>query len=273
MTEPQYASVELSKLREPTDAHRLEIDPDELHRLADSMAANGLHQAAAARGPLPDGTFEIIWGHRRLLAARLLRWDTLHCRLYPADTDPEWARLDENNIRADLSPLEEARQVARVKKQCHSDAATARYFRRSLTWVTARLDLIEAPEDIQLAVHTGKLSLGVARCLATIDHEPYRLNLIEEAHRNGATAHTAEIWKQHWLSDGPRIRANFTTVEEIVSRREAWVYYVPCGTCAEPTDFTKTTALRMCHECNDAVLQLIERATAEAAAAPPQPPH
>lgn len=264
MAAPQYAELELSKLREPADAHRLEIDPDELHRLADSMAANGLHQAAAARGPLDDGTWEIIWGHRRLLAARLLRWPTLHCRLYPADTDPEWARLDENNIRADLSPLEEARQVARVRKQCGSDSATARYFRRSQTWVTARLELLGAPEDIQLAVHTGALTLGVARCLATIDHEPYRLNLIEEARRTGATAQTAELWKQHWLSDGPRLRANFDTVEQIVANRENWTYYVPCGTCNEPTDFNKTTSLRMCAECARAVLQLIDKAAEEA---------
>lgn len=266
MTEPRYADLELEYLREPTTAHRLEIDPDDLHRLADSMAANGLHQAAAARGPLADGTFEIVWGHRRLLAARLLRWPTLHCRLYPADSDPEWARLDENNIRADLSPLEEARQVLRVRKQSGSDSATARYFRRSAAWITARLELLEAPEDIQLAVHTGKLGLAVARCLATIDHDPYRKNLTEEAIRTGATAHTAEIWKQHWLSDGPRLRANFTTVEDIMARREAWKYYVPCGTCGDDVDFTKTTSLRMCPDCNAAVLQLIDQAANLAAA-------
>lgn len=267
-TKPRYEDVPMELLHEPDDAHRMEIDPEELHRLADSMAANGLHQAAAARGPRPDGSFEIIWGHRRLLAARLLRWPTLHCRIYPVETDPEWARLDENNVRADLSPLEEARQVRKVMDKCGSAAGTARYFRRSAAWVTARVELLAAPEDIQHAVHTGALSISVARCLATIDHEPYRRNLTEEAIRNGASASTAEIWKQHWLSEGPRLKANFETVETIMAKREAWRYYVPCGTCDEPTDFQQTTALRMCAECARAVLQLIDRAAAEAASHP-----
>jgi endogenous inhibitor of DNA gyrase (YacG/DUF329 family) len=53
-----------------------------------------------------------------------------------------------------------------------------------------------------------------------------------------------------------------------MARREAWKYYVPCGTCGEDVDFTQTTSLRMCAECARAVLQLIDKAAAEAAALP-----
>lgn len=270
MPEPEYANVPLERLREPTNAHRLELDPDELARLADSMAANGLHQAAAARGPQADGSYEIIWGHRRFLAARLLRWPTLHCRLYPSDCDPEWARLDENNIRTDLTPLEEARQVRTVRDKCGSDSATARYFRRSSAWVTARLELLSYPEDLQAAVHTGTLSLGVARELAVVDDDAYRLNLIGEAQRVGATQAVAAIWHQHWLTEGPRLKANHAVVEEIMARREEWKYYVPCGTCGEDTEFTKAKNLRMCPECESAVLQLIDQAARQAATGAPR---
>lgn len=269
MNEPRYADLRLDQLREPENAHRLEIDPDDLNRLADSMAANGLHQAAAARGPLADGTWEIIWGHRRLLAARLLRWPSLHCRLYPADTDPEWARLDENNIRADLSPLEEARQVRMVRDKCGTDSGTARYFRRSISWVTSRLELLAAPEDIQGAVHTGQLPLGVALCLASVDDDAYRKNLTAEAQRTGATRATAEIWRQHWISEGPRLVANHATVEEIAARATQWVHYVKCDTCGEEVNFQRTKALRMCQSCNDAVLELIDQAASAATTADP----
>jgi len=264
MDAPQYADIPLEKLREPTHAHRLAIDPDELHRLADSMAANGLHQAAAARGPLDDGTFEIVWGHRRFLAARLLRWPNLHCRLYPRECDPEWARLDENNVRTDLSPLEEARQVSLVRTRCGTDSGTARYFRRSIAWVTARLELLDAPEDLQAAVHAGELALGVALRLAAIDDDAYRHNLIAEAQRTGATVPVVEIWKQHWLTEGPRLKANAAVVEQIMGDREQWKYYVPCGTCHQDTDFTITKSLRMCPDCCRVVLALIDQAAAEA---------
>lgn len=267
MSTPEYRELPLHQLREPNDPHRVSMDPDELNRLADSMASNGLHQAAAARGPLPDGSWEIIWGHRRLCAARLLRWPTLHCRIYPPETDPFIARLDENNVRADLSPLEEAHAVRTAFESCKTVSGTARYFRRSPGWVESRLELLTYPQDLQDAVHEGRLALAVAARLAAIDHEAYRLNLIAEAERTGATVATVEIWKQHWLTEGPRLAANFTTVEEIAARRSDFIYYVQCDTCGEPAPFTKTAALRMCSECHAAVLQLIDKAAAEATAA------
>lgn len=265
MNEPRYAELPLAQLSEPSEPHRESMDPDELHRLADSMAANGLHQAAAARGPLADGTWEIIWGHRRLIAARILRWPTLHCRIYPADTDPLRARLDENNIRADLSPLEEARQVHNVFEAEKSLSATARYFRRSTTWVDQRLELLTYPKDLQDAVHSGRIGIGVAARLVAIDDDACRLNYTQEAERTGATIATVEVWKQHWISDGARLRANFHTVEEIAARREKYIHFVACDTCREPVDFTLTKALRMCIECEAAVLDLIDKAAAEAA--------
>lgn len=269
MEKPQYADLPLDQLREPDGAHRIDIDPDELHRLADSMARNGLHQAVAARGPCDDGSWEIIWGHRRLLAARLLRWPTLHTRCYPKETDPTWARLDENNVRTDLTPLEEARQVAIVRERSGSDSATARYFQRSQTWVAARLELLRAPDDIQARVHTGELALGVALRLASIDDDAYRHNLTEEAIRTGATVSTAEIWKQHWLSEGPRLKANHAIVDGIMADRENWKYYVQCGTCGDDVDFTKTRQLRMCPECARVVLAMIDQAAAQAAGQQP----
>lgn len=266
MHPPEYREIPLRQLREPSDPHRQEMDPDELHRLADSMASNGLHQAAAARGPLPDGTWEIIWGHRRLRAAQLLGWETLHCRIYPEETNPTLARLDENNIRADLTPFEEARQCRSVYDSCKSLSGTARYFRRSQTWVQQRLELLDFPKDLQEAVHNGRVGLGVASRLASIDHEAYRRNLTQEAERTGATIATVEIWKQHWVVDGARQAANYDTVEEIAARREQYIHYVPCDTCKEPVNFTTTRALRMCPDCDAAVLALIDEATRRAQA-------
>ena len=200
-----------------------------------------------------------------MTAARILNWPTLHCRIYPPDTNPLIARLDENNIRADLSPLEEAHQVHNVFESTKSLSSTARYFRRSTTWVDQRLELLTFPKDLQDAVHNGRVGLGVAARLAAIDDEACRLNYTQEAERNGATIATVEIWKQHWISDGARLRQNFHTVEEIAARREKYIHYVACDTCNDPVDFTLTKALRMCPDCEATVLSLIDKAAADAA--------
>ena len=72
---------------EPPHRLRGEIDPERLGALADSIAAEGLHQAVGVCGPRADGRYVVGFGHRRLLAHRLLGRPTVRARVYPEGTD------------------------------------------------------------------------------------------------------------------------------------------------------------------------------------------
>lgn len=232
------------------------MDAQKLGELADSIAAEGLHQPIGVRGPLPDSSYEIIFGHRRFLAHQLLHATTIAARIYPPDYDPLLAAISENLQREDMTPLEEARAVDRFVQRGEPDAAIARLFRRSVSWVRARRDLLAMPADIQAAVQDGGLSLAVAGELADIDHDAYRKSLTAEAHRTGATALTAAHWRQHYLTDRERIIGNSLIVEEILSRREAWKIVIPCDLCDHDQDYQDTRTIRVCVACRNELAQV-----------------
>jgi ParB family chromosome partitioning protein len=263
-----YQPIPVKLIREPSHRLRESIAPEALGELADSMAAEGLHQPIGVRGPLADGTYEVIFGHRRLLAAQLLEWATVPARLFDAGYDPLLAAVSENLQREQLTPVEEARAIQRFVERHEPDAAIARFFRRSLGWVKARRELLAMPADIQDAVQAGELRLGVAAALADIDHEAYRKSLIAEAARTGATAPMAELWRQHYLTDRQRIIGNGLVVEDILSRREAWKIMITCELCQQDRDYQDTRSVRVCSDCYGQLQAAMHDAADETRAGP-----
>jgi len=255
MIDPSAQNVALRDIDEPEHRLRSSIDPEQLGTLTDDIAANGLIQPIAIRGPSPAGRYEIIAGHRRFLAHELLNRETIAARVYPWTTNPLILSVSENLQRADLNPLEEADVVRRLVEAGQSLAAVSRLLRRSGSWVHQRIKLLEAPPDIRDAVERGAISLGVAQALVDVDHAPYRQELIAEAERVGAKVATASVWVQHYLADRERIVANLHTIQEIAERRESWKYYVPCDGCGADHEYTETRSLRLCHPCIDAMAQ------------------
>jgi ParB family transcriptional regulator, chromosome partitioning protein len=241
--------LDLALIDEPERPLRDAIDPGPLSELADSMAAEGLHQPIGVRGPDPDGRYRVVWGHRRLLAARLLQWPDIEAKVFPPGFADALARVSENLQRTDLTPVEEAHAVEQMLALGHSRASVARLFRRSASWVDARLGLLQLPEALRAAVHEGRLTLGVAYALAEVDHEDYRAELVAEAERTGATAATASIWVAHYKSDRTRFIANRATVQEMTEARSKFIVYYPCDVCHTDTDYTDTRALRLCADC------------------------
>jgi len=228
------------------------------------MAAEGLHQPVGLRGPAADATYEIIFGHRRLLAAQLLRWSSIPARVYALAYDPLLAAVSENLQRENLTPVEEAKAIARFVDRGEPDAAIARLFRRTAGWVKARRELLAMPSDVQDAVQAGTLKLGVTAALADVDHEAYRRSLIAEAGRTGATTATAELWRQHFLADRQRIIGNDLVIEDILSRREAWKIMVPCELCGADKEYPETRSVRVCQECFAQLGAAVAEAEAEA---------
>jgi ParB/RepB/Spo0J family partition protein len=258
------AMVRLSQISEPSHRLRATIDIERLGELADSMGAEGLHQPIGVRGPGPDHRYEIVWGHRRFLAAKLLRWPEIEAKTFPADYDPLLAASSENLQREDLSPMDEAHLVHRWIERGEPESAIARLSRRSVAWVQARRELLTLAPDLQDAVHARELPMAVARVLGDIDHVDYRKELIEEAKRSGASVRVVDVWRAHYLADRERIVSNHLVVAEIAARREAWKIMVPCDLCGEDQEYTSTRSVRACQPCLDELARVMDRAGREA---------
>ncbi len=237
------------------------MDPDALGALADSIAAEGLHQPIGVRGPMADGSYEIGFGHRRYCAHQLLQREAIDCKVYPAETDVDLMRVTENGQREQLTPIEEALECGRFMKRVGSTAAVARMFRRSDAWVRSRLALLDLPDDIQRAVHLGDVAVNVATALARVDHEAYRASLIDEATRSGASVNVVNVWVAHYEADKGRIIQNHLTVQEITERRAAYIVYFPCDGCHTEVPYLDTRSLRFCTRCAGELLAVMQAET------------
>ena len=83
--------------------------------LAISMRAVGLINPISARDR-GDGRFEVVAGHHRHKAAGVLGWQTIPCVVVTmTDLQAELAEIDENLVRSNPTPAEEAHAVARRK--------------------------------------------------------------------------------------------------------------------------------------------------------------
>src|SRR6478672_12882040 len=93
------------------------LRPDAVNELMASMKINGLLQPIVLR-PAETTGYWLVAGLHRLEAARKLKWESIAATIFEGmDADQaELAEIDENLIRADLSPIERALHVARRKE-------------------------------------------------------------------------------------------------------------------------------------------------------------
>lgn len=246
---PSYVGVPTFSVREPSQRLRSGIEPEALGRLADSIATEGLHQPIGVSGPGADGLYDIVWGHRRLLAVRLLGWPTIPARVFPAGYDPLLASVSENIQRENLTPVEEALAIQRFLERGESLAGVTRLFRRSRAWVTGRIELLELGEDLRAAVHEGRLTMAAALALRVVDHDGYRAELVAEVERGGAPVTLINSWTAHYLADRERYIRNRSTVEAILQDREQYVVYFHCEGCDSDVPYAESQSFRLCHKC------------------------
>ena len=98
--------------------HRLRaLREDTANALAQSMANQGQLQPIVVR-PRKDGGHWLVAGLHRLAAAKKLKWAEINCTIFDgmAADEAELAEIDENLIRAELSPAERALHIGKRKE-------------------------------------------------------------------------------------------------------------------------------------------------------------
>jgi ParB family chromosome partitioning protein len=141
-----------------------------LDELAASIKAQGLIQPVVVRA-IGKNHYELIAGERRWRAAQRAQMSEIPALVkdVPEVAVPAMA-LIENIQRQDLTPLEEADALKRLIgdfELTHQQAADA--VGRSRAAVSNLLRLTEMPEPIKKLLDEGKLEMGHARCLLTLD--------------------------------------------------------------------------------------------------------
>jgi len=112
---PKIHSIALSSISVSSRLRALR--PDKVDEFAQSMGGRGLIHPITVRR-LEDGGYRLIAGHHRLEAARKLGWESIPAIILKGldAVDAELVEIDENLIRADLTPAEQAAHHARRKE-------------------------------------------------------------------------------------------------------------------------------------------------------------
>jgi ParB family chromosome partitioning protein len=165
-TQEPFRQLRLDQIVPNPKQPRREFSESELQELQLSLQTSGLLQPIAVR-PRGDGRFELIAGERRFRAASRLGWTTIPAVIRDVSDEQLLSlALVENLQREDLNPIEEAqgyRQLINEFGLAHQQVAQAVGKDRST--VTNALRLLSLPDDVQLLVRDGSLTLGHARAL------------------------------------------------------------------------------------------------------------
>lgn len=176
--------IELSKIETNPWQPRSEFDEDALNDLADSIKVQGIIQPITVRA-LNENQFQLISGERRFQASKRAGLKAVPAYIRVADDQQmlEMA-LIENIQRENLNAIEIALSYQRLLSECKlkQEELGGRVGKNRST-VTNYLRLLKLPPDIQIALRDGKLSMGHARALISIEDVSLQLDIFNQAIR------------------------------------------------------------------------------------------
>jgi ParB family chromosome partitioning protein len=164
-------------------------DLGDLEELAASIGAQGMLQRLVVR-PKSDGHYPLVFGHRRLAAAKLagLSKVPVEVRAYTS-AQALAAMLGENFYREDLTPLQEARAFEQMLEVVDDDSGKKVFSQRSLAKalgisqkkISDYVGLFKLPGDVVGRLERGQLRISEAVLLVRLAKYPAR---VEEALRD-----------------------------------------------------------------------------------------
>lgn len=187
----------------PYQTRRVVID-DDLRALADSIREHDLQEVPTAR-PFADrkGHVQLVKGHRRLEAWKI----AFPGKPMPVEvgdyTDRQMFDFNviENMQRADLMPVEQAKQIAlyiETFKVSQNDAAKL-FGLQTQSAVSNKLRLLKLPASVQTMVDDGKLAERHARLLVQL--AAFNLKAVEKIAKR-ATAAKDATEREEFINDG-----------------------------------------------------------------------
>jgi len=168
----ELARIPVDLLQRGSFQPRLDMRPESLQELADSIRAQGVVQPIVVRPVAARRTgeplrYEIIAGERRWRAAQMAGLHDLPAVIrHVPDSAAMAMSLIENIQRENLNPLEEARALDRLIREfemTHQSAADA--VGRSRAAVSNLLRLLELADEVKTLVEQRQLEMGHARAL------------------------------------------------------------------------------------------------------------
>lgn len=249
----------VAKIEPQRYGRRSSISRDEVAELAESMGALG--QLTPVFVVANGEGFQLVAGARRLAAAELLGWTEIQAVVLEGDEAQHASvALAENVARESMNPLDEARCLRELMDfEGMSMSEASRRLGRSGTWVRTRLQLLDWPEDLQVAIAAGRLAVATAGELVKIEDDEYRVRLVDHAMLSGVSAEVARRWVWDWRTSRAARTASELDAIGWTPPAEAPAISHRCHVCESMYAWEETAAVYVCRGCLDG----LERAKRE----------
>jgi ParB family chromosome partitioning protein len=195
----ELAKLPLDLLQRGRYQPRIDMRPETLQELADSIKAQGVVQPIVVRrlAPPAPGTsqrYEIVAGERRWRAAQMAGLTDIPAIVRDVPDEAAIAMaLIENIQRENLNPLEEARALDRLIGEfglTHAQAAEA--VGRSRVAVTNLLRLLDLAPEVAELVEKRELEMGHARALLALTVRRQQTEVAQIVARKGLSVRETE---------------------------------------------------------------------------------
>lgn len=177
LKEERYADLDIDQLQSNPLQPRLKFSQDSIDELARSIKEFGVLQPIVV---VPEENhYRIIVGERRWRAAQKvgLKKIPVIIRTMPEEKRLE-ASLIENLQREDLNPLEIALAYQKLMQELsYTQQEIAEKVGKDRTSVTNYLRLLKLPREIQDQLADGKISMGHARALISLEKPEIQISL------------------------------------------------------------------------------------------------
>ncbi len=167
----EFISIDEAAIARNPYQPRKDFEEAALAEMVESIAQHGILQPLLVRRF--EGSYQLIAGERRLLAARKAGLTKVPCRVVELDDKGVCeVAIVENVQRTDLGDLEKAQAFQDYLDKFGStiEDLAARLGKNRST-VSNCLRLLELPDFVKIALQNGKISAGHARALLPLDEE------------------------------------------------------------------------------------------------------
>lgn len=160
---------------------RTEFEEQALQELSESIKEHGIIQPVTVR-KLGYDKYQLISGERRFRASKLagLSHIPAYVRIANDQAMLEMA-IVENIQRENLDPIEVALSYKRLLEECNlTQDALSKKVSKNRSTVTNFLRLLKLPAKIQAGLRDGKISMGHAKALITLEEEEMQIDIFEK---------------------------------------------------------------------------------------------
>ena len=188
----EMTEIELSNIIPNPTQPRTEFDEEALEELADSIRQLGLIQPITVKR---DGDkYIIISGERRWRASEKAGLKSMPAYIREVDdTTLHAMALVENIQREDLNAIEISLGMQRLIEECGlTQEALAERLGKKRSTVANYLRLLNLPEEVQLAVKSGIISMGHAKAIAGAESKTKQLSLLKRCIKSSLSVRQLE---------------------------------------------------------------------------------